>query len=91
MDEKSENITIRDAKRITIPPESKSPVVVTTLKCDLMKIERSQTAKQAQQVCSARGIHEGRSIVPFRTTVTSLPKTPVILHHHTRIAWVRVY
>lgn len=43
--EQKDPATIRMAKYITVPAEMESLVVVVTLKCGLMTIERMQTAK----------------------------------------------
>lgn len=41
MDEENVYVKIRDAEGITIPAETESAVVVTTLKCGVKNIERT--------------------------------------------------
>lgn len=75
----------RTAKRITIPTEKQSPVVVVTPECGLMTVRRIQAARSKQCILPTR-ISEVCKNVPFCILVTIFLTRPVSLNKYICIA-----
>lgn len=79
IDEQIEHAKIWTVKRITIPPEMKSLVVIRRSKYVLLTREWIQTTKMIQRFLLAGGIHDVHTNVPFLVLATNLFKLHVIL------------